>query len=141
MANAQDHSNRVGEDGPTLASRTEAFGIIIGTERFEESVAFYRDIVGLPVWFEKERLVCLRLGDGYLMVETGGVARDRRKSSSENPTMLRFNVDDVGDVAKRLVRLGVAVEVKTFNWGTVGTFSDPDGNPCEIKNADDPFFA
>jgi lactoylglutathione lyase len=115
-------------------------GIILGTERFEACVAFYRDVLELPVWYEKPGLVCLRFGDGYLMVETGGVARDGRKSQGENPTMLRFNVDDVAVAAEDLRQLGIAVEVETYSWGIVGTFLDPDGNVCEFKNADDPFF-
>lgn len=116
-------------------------GIILGTERFDECVAFYRDLLGLPVWFEKDRLVCLRFGDGYLMVETGGVAREGRKSNAENPTMIRFNVDDVEAAAARLREKGIDVNVQQFSWGTVGTFIDPDGNACELKNTDDPFFA
>ncbi len=116
-------------------------GIILCTERFEDCVRFYRDTVGLPVWFEKPGLVCLRFGDGYLMVEGGGVARDGRKSRAENPTMLRFNVDDVRAAAAWLRGRGVPVEVRDFDWGTVGTFIDPDGNACELKDAGDPFFA
>lgn len=116
-------------------------GVMLFTERFDACVGFYRDTLGLPVWFEKHELVCLRLGDGYLMVETGGVARDRRKRNDENPTMLRFNVADVAAAAAALTARGVAVDVRVFDWGTVGTFADPDGNLCELKDAGDPFFA
>lgn len=128
-----------GPDAPPFLAKT--FGIILGTERFEECVAFYRDVLGLPVLFVKERLVCLRFGAGYLMIETGGVAREGRKSNAENPTMIRFNVEDVEAAAARLRERGVDVNVRQFSWGTVGTFVDPDGNACELKNADDPFFA
>ncbi|MCT7377039.1 VOC family protein [Chelativorans salis] len=121
--------------------QVKTFGIILGTERFEECVHFYRDTLGLPVWFEKERLVCLRYGDGYLMVETGGVARNHRKPNKENPTTLRLNVEDVESAAAALRERGVEVEIKSFSWGTVGIFMDPDGNACELKNADDPYFA
>ena len=72
--------------------------------------------------------------------ETGGMARDERKPNSENPTMLRFNVADVEVGANLLRKRGVVVETKMFDWGVVGTFTDPDGNACELKNADDPFF-
>lgn len=115
-------------------------GIILGTERFEDCVVFYRDVLEQPVWYEKPGLVCLRFGDGYLMIETGGVARDGRKSQAENPTMLRFNVDDVSAASDLLRQRGVAVDVQTYSWGIVGTFYDPDGNACEFKNADDPYF-
>jgi lactoylglutathione lyase len=122
----------------TLNIRTH--GIILLTERFDACVAFYRDVLELPVWYEKPGLLCLRFGDGYLMIETGGVARDGRKSRGENPTILRFNVDDVAAAAEALRGRGIAVEVEIHSWGTVGTFLDPDGNFCEFKNADDPFF-
>lgn len=125
----------------TLASRARNFGVILRTERYLECVAFYRDALGLPVWFEKDGLVCLRFGAGYLMVETGGVACDGRKPSAENPTVLRFNVDDVTSTAALLEERGIPVAVRQFSWGIVGMFEDPDGNACELKDAGDPFFA
>lgn len=127
----------------SLADMTRCHGIILGTERFEACLAFYRDTLGLPVWYEKPNsLVCLRFGDGYLMIETGGHAQETgRKPNSANPTMLRFNVEDVQAAATWLKGRGVSVTVKTYDWGTVGTFIDPDGNACELKDADDPFFA
>lgn len=129
------------ETPPAPPFTAKTHGIILGTERFEDCVRFYRDTLGLPVWFEKDALVCLRFGDGYLMIETGGAARDRRKRNDENPTMLRFNVDDLDAAAAALRMRGVDVEVGFYAWGRVGTFRDPDGNACELKNADDPFFS
>ena len=124
----------------SLSEMIVTCGIILGTERVDECVKFYRDVLELPVWYEKPGLVCLRFGNGYLMIETGGMARDKRKPNSENSTMLRFNVTDVEAAAKLLEARHVSVEVKHYSWGTVGTFHDPDGNACELKNADDPFF-
>jgi lactoylglutathione lyase len=115
-------------------------GIILGTENFDACVHFYRDIISLPVWYTKTKLVCLRFGDGYLMIETGGVACDGVKPNNQNPTMLRFNVADVETAAQQLRAKGISVIVAKHDWGTVGTFADPDGNKCELKNADDPYF-
>jgi len=123
-----------------LGEITEHFEIILGTERYDECLEFYRDILELPVWFEKDGLCCLRFGASYLMIESGGFARNHRKSNTENPTMLRFNVRDVEAVANSLRNRGIEIELRTFDWGIVGTFIDPDGNACELKNADDPFF-
>ena len=123
-----------------LANATKTFGIILGTENYEACLKFYRDTLGLPVWYDKGHLACLRYGDGYLMIETGGKGSEAPKTNAQNPTMLRFNVDDVEGVANALVTKGVDVVVKSFEWGQVGTFHDPDGNKCELKNADDPFF-
>jgi lactoylglutathione lyase len=118
----------------TLAVRTH--GIILFTRRYADCRAFYRDTLGLPVWFEKPGLTCLRFGDGYLMVEDGAGRR-----LQPGPTTLRFNVDDVAASAQALREIGVPVEVQRFDWGTVAGFSDPDGNACELKDAADPFFA
>ena len=107
-------------------------GIILFTERFADCVRFYRELLGLPVWFEKPGLVCLRFADGYLMIETDGVARDRPKRHDENPAVLRFNVDDVDAAANALTKRGIAVEILTLDWGTIGIFHDPDGNQCEL---------
>lgn len=115
-------------------------GIVLGTEKYDECVKFYRDVIGLPVWYDKGHLLCLRFGDGYLMIETGGHAHDTVKSNRDNPTMLRFNVEDVKVACDALAARGVYVEYKKFNWGEVGTFADPDGNKCELKDAGDPYF-
>lgn len=115
-------------------------GIILGTENFEACCSFYKDILGLSVWYDKGHLLCLEFGDGYLMIETGGHAHDGTKPNSDNPTMLRFNVDDVKVASEALRALGVDVDYKEFDWGQVGTFCDPDGNKCELKNADDVWF-
>jgi lactoylglutathione lyase len=118
----------------SLSPRTH--GIILFTDRYEACRDFYRDIVGLPVWFEKPGLTCLEFGDGYLMVEEGA-----GRALGRGATTLRFNVDDVDGSARALRDRGVAVEVRRFDWGTVAGFVDPDGNACELKDAGDPFFA
>ena len=124
-----------------LADHLVTPGIILFTRNFEACVAFYRDTLGLPVWFEKPGLVCLRFGTGYLMIETEGVAVPGRKSVAQNPTILRFNVADVRATARALEAAGVAVTITDHDWNTVGAFTDPDGNTCGLKDAGDPFFA
>ena len=127
--------------GERLSAMICTHGIILGTERYDACLAFYRDLLELPVWFEKDGLCCLHFGDGYLMIETGGHAHAGRKSNAENPTMLRFNVKDVDAAADLLEARGIRVQRKSFDWGQVATFTDPDGNSCELKDAEDPFFS
>lgn len=111
-------------------------GVILKTERFEDCVRFYRDTLGLPVWFAKDGLCCLRFGPAaYLMVESGGVAGQPAKAVAQNPTVLRFHVAELETVANALRRTGTPVEVLSFDWGTIGIFHDPDGNPCELAEA------
>lgn len=107
-------------------------GVILKTERFEDCVLFYRDVIGLPFWWEKPGLVCLRFGGGYLMEEGLGVATSGANSVGQNPTVLRFHVRDIDQVAAALGKAGVAVQVLRFDWGVIGAFVDPDGNPCEL---------
>ncbi|SHG66974.1 hypothetical protein SAMN05444003_0409 [Cognatiyoonia sediminum] len=82
-----------------LVNTTNTFGIILGTENYDACLSFYRDTLGLSVWFDKGHLCCLRFGDGYLMIETGGVASLCLKTNAQNPTVLRFNVEDVAAAA------------------------------------------
>ncbi|WP_246832528.1 VOC family protein [Thioclava sp. DLFJ4-1] len=130
------------ETGPAnmFTDMIECHGLILFTERYEACVEFYQTKLGLPLWYEKPGLTCLRFGGGYLMIETGGRAEGTRKDISQNPVALRFNVSDVKAAARLLEAQGVPVEVKMHDWGTTGAFLDPDGNVCSLKNADDPFF-
>lgn len=123
-----------------FADMIKAHGVILFTERYKECVSFYRDTLELPVWFEKEGLCCLHFGNGYLMIETDGYASTTHKTVAENPGKLRFNVDDVDAAADLLAQRGVDVTLERFDWGYIGTFFDPDGNACGLKNADDPDF-
>lgn len=110
-------------------------GMILKTERYDDCVRFYRDLLGLPVWFAKDGLCCLRFGGGYLMVELGGTSQAAGKTVTQNPTVLRFHVQDLKSAADTLRRAGTAVDEMRFDWGTIGVFADPDGNPCELAEA------
>ncbi len=75
------------------------------------------------------------MGDGYLMVETGGKAAAGVKPVTENPTVLRFHVFDLKAAVETLRTARIPVEVLRFDWGVIGAFCDLDGNPCEIAEA------
>lgn len=116
-------------------------GLVLLVERYAACVDFHRDIVGLEVYADLGDLVVFRFGDGYLAVEQGGIAVTGAKTVAQSPVNLRFNVADVEAQAARVRAKGVAVEVGTFDWGTLGTFIDPDGNRCEFRSHFDGFFA
>lgn len=119
----------------------EQAGVILFTEDFERCLAFYRDLLELPVMFTTASVAALKFGDGYIMVEGGGVAAATEKSRAQSPVTLRFNVADVDAAADRLRAKGIGVEVSHWDWGIIGGFVDPDGNRCELRNHFDGTFA
>jgi lactoylglutathione lyase len=114
--------------------KTGQFGLILFVEKYEECVAFYKNILTLKVVYDKKSLTCFRFGSAYLMVEHGGVGSSREKNRSENPTVLRFDVSDLDVTAAELRAKGQKVELESYEWGRIGVFTDPDGNRCELKS-------
>lgn len=110
------------------------FGLILFIERYEECVAFYRDILQLEIRNEKETLVTFEIPNGYLMVEQGGVGSEQEKSRKQNPAVLRFDVGTLASSVKNLEARGVHFSKRSlaFDWGTIAVFNDPDGNRIEL---------
>lgn len=115
-------------------------GIILFTKNYEACVHFYTRTLGLPVMYEKDEpgstLTCCDFGGAYLMIEVGGSAQTKNKTKTveQNPTKLRFNVEDVEATAADLRQKGLAIEVETYSWGTIANFTDPDGNLCSLRD-------
>ena len=113
-------------------------GIILRIEKYEVCVAFYRDVLRLPILFQLSRtdsiLTSFDLGGTYLMVEPGGPAPSLRKSLDQSPVTLRFNVVDVEKTAVALEASDVTVNRRQFDWGKIADFVDPDGNRCQLRS-------
>jgi len=113
-------------------------GVILFTKNYDACVKFYTEILELPVTHRKNEpgsiLTCCDFGGAYLMIEDGGTLATAKKSLSQNPTKLRFNVDDVEASARALRAKGVDLTVETFPWGTIANFTDPDGNLCSLRD-------
>ena len=125
----------------------ERTGVILCTEKYNECVAFYSDVLDLPILQilddEHSKLTVLSLGKGtYLMVETGGKAIPSGKNLDQNPVWLRFNVKSVETAALELLNKDIQVNIRKEDWGTVGDFMDPDGNICSLReeSSGDPLF-
>ena len=116
-------------------------GLVLLVEHYDACVEFYRDILGLEVYSDLGDLIVFRFGAAYLAVEQGGVARKSVKSPAESAVNLRLNVANVEAQADRLRAKGGEGEVGTFGWGTIGKFTDPDGNRCEFRSHFDGFLA
>ena len=116
----------------------ERTGVILCTEKYDECVGFYSEVLNLPILEvlddEHSKLTVLSLGTNtYLMVETGGTAIPSGKNLNQNPVWLRFNVKSVEDAAQELLDKGIKVKIRKEIWGTVGDFMDPDGNKCSFR--------
>jgi lactoylglutathione lyase len=98
-------------------------------------VAFYGDVLALPIAYMQDTLTCFEFGSNYLMLEQGGVPSIAQKTREQNPTVLRFNVHNIRAAAQALQAQGVQVELMSFDWGDIAVFHDPDGNRSELKNA------
>ena len=100
-------------------------GIILFTKNYEACVDFYTKTLGLPVTYEKDEpgsiLTCCDFGGAYLMIEVGGPeppqtedkTKTKTKTIEQNPSKLRFNVEDVERAAAELRKKGVAIQVET----------------------------
>ena len=114
-------------------------GLILCTENYQQCVAFYTEVLALPLMFSlnnaHSKLTCFDMGNGnYLMIEPGGTAVRGRKNSKQNPVWLRFNVPDVAEAAKLVSVHDVQVSLREEAWGTVADFADPDGNICSLRD-------
>ena len=114
------------------------YGIILNTENFEACVTFYRDLFGLRQLFEKDengfKLTCLEYGEGYLMVEQGGKAKNGVKSPEEGSFKLRFNVNDLDEALAEIRAWGIDADITENAWGRTINISDPDGNRVGVRD-------
>jgi lactoylglutathione lyase len=116
----------------------ERTGVILCTEKYNECVAFYSEVLELPILEvlddKHSKLTVMSLGkDTYLMIETGGTAIPSGKNLNQNPVWFRFNVNNVEVAAQELINKNIRVKIRKEVWGTVGDFMDPDGNICSLR--------
>ncbi len=113
-------------------------GLLLFTEQYEKMVAFYRDVLALPLRADKSFFVVFSWGYSYLLIEPYVAGhRVQPPKLGQAPHVLRLNVFDLDQTVAELRNKGVAVSVESFDWGTVATFVDPDGNVLELKDAPD----
>jgi len=116
----------------------ENYGIILNVSNFEKCVSFYKKVFDLPEMFSKVdgdfQLTCLKFGNSYLMLETGGVASSTEKDVSQNPAILRFNVSDINDALITIRKYDSSAKIIQNDWGSIIRVIDPDGNPISIRD-------
>lgn len=119
-----------------IGNQFDRTGLVLYVLKYEECIAFYRDVLQLDIHFKNDSLTCFKFGESYLMVEIDDEfmgsalqANDRERSC------IRLNVANVKAYADDLTSKGVAVDYQKHNWGTVAKFRDPDGNLIAFKDS------
>lgn len=113
-------------------------GIILLSRNFDACVAFYRDLFGLEVLFEKSygdfRLSCLDFAGAYLLIETDTESDAGGRATSACPHILRVNVDDMEAALKSIRAYGIDAQIEHNAWGDTINVFDPDGNRVGIRD-------
>jgi len=113
--------------------------ICIYASNLEESVIFYRDILGL-----EEDLVgsdksfhALKAGVNNIGIERNGMRKDGQKTNAENAILLQFkanSMEELEKITKRLETKGANIidRLVQKSYATITNLLDPDGNKVEI---------
>lgn len=108
-------------------------GVQVLTDRLDEMVRFYRDVLGLRPRSEREHYTNFEWGDVRLSIATHPNVRGPNQDADR--VMIHFLVDEIAAVYERLTAAGVrfARPPERENWGGwVATFHDPDGNTLQL---------
>lgn len=113
--------------------------ICIFAGKFEESAAFYQNIIGLELDASRStaNFCALRAGSTFIGIEKDGFRKAGEKSKSENPVLIQFkaaSLIDLKSFTEKLEKQGVRVlnRLVETHYGTYTNFLDPDGNRLEI---------
>ncbi len=113
----------------------EHFVVNVNSAAPEKLIEFYRDVVGLTVNAE--------MGPGAFMAGSASFialiieGHDDVQGPTKEPSrvLLNFFVSDLASEESRLKSAGVNFTMdatKEPGFGTVATFTDPDGNLCQL---------
>jgi catechol 2,3-dioxygenase-like lactoylglutathione lyase family enzyme len=98
------------------------------TDRYDDSVSFFRDVLGLSVFHESSDLTILRLHGGE-WVEVFGPGHEHAGEFNTGP-VVEFLVDDLAAARGELEARGVEFLHDDHAWGEYAWahFRGPDGN-------------
>jgi catechol 2,3-dioxygenase-like lactoylglutathione lyase family enzyme len=104
----------------------------VRTPRFAETVAFYRDVIGLPILHDTPDAVWFRLEDGTEL-HVYGPGDDDHAFFGPGP-VVGLEVDDFNAVRARMLAAGIEFigEPQHADGTTWNHFRGPDGNIYEI---------
>ncbi len=106
--------------------------IMLGARQMEKSLAFYRDVLGLPVKFTTPEFAFLDAGGVTLCLRE---AKNLKDSSDERRTEIVFHVEDIQVAYEALKSRGVVFrrEPRIVTGDQLAAdFRDPDGHVLSI---------
>lgn len=104
-------------------------------ENMEQAIAFYRDVLGLPLLRQQESWAHLDASNEALLeLFTGGKASSASKTPEQQSLCIAFRVDDLDSSMEELKNRGVNFIGEVGQWRSHRWiyFSDPEGNLLEI---------
>ncbi|MFN3531287.1 MAG: VOC family protein [Candidatus Brocadia sp.] len=116
-----------------MKEHIRAINTILYCNRWQETVSFYRNTLGLPVTFENDWFVEFKVtANAHL-----SVANEQRasvKSAGGRGLTLAFQVDEADAIWQSLTARGVNVgKIADHPWGGRAFFLfDPEGNRLEV---------
>lgn len=105
--------------------------ITLWVEKFDETVKFYRDILGLKAEYQDQNFVRFETEGTKLFFHR---IMDKQKQNNEK-IELHFETEDVDETSKNLKGRGIKFshEPKNMPWGSrIASFTDPEGFTVEL---------
>lgn len=104
----------------------------VGTERYEQTMRLFRDVLGLEIEVEADRQAILRTANGDQVEIFGRNGRGKRQNS---PPTIAFEVEDVAAAREALLSAGIEIvgEIGAWNGHEWLYFRSPDGYLFEVK--------
>lgn len=102
----------------------------------EKAIAFYRDVLGLPLIEREERGALLDAGNGALLeLWPTGIASSSPKSPERQSLRVAFKVDDLNVAVSELQGRGIRFigEIGEYEGTRWISFIDPEGNRLSLK--------
>ena len=105
--------------------------VVIPTNSFSQSLAFYRDVLLLPVVYQSENSCFLNAGTAHIAIHA--IEQDNHFTPTGHGYYLDFLVDDMAHAKERLVQANVVILREWLDNEMVFLLiADPDGNRLEL---------
>jgi predicted enzyme related to lactoylglutathione lyase len=115
--------------------KVDQFVVNVNSERPERLIAFYRDIVGLTPNPDIGTGAFMAGSSSFIALIIEGHSEVTGSTKEPQRVLLNFLVSDLASEEERLRRHGVNFIMGATvepGFGTVATFTDPDGNYCQL---------